>query len=114
MPQGEEYLADALARCRQMAGQIVTLEQGDEAWRSDVGQRLSAVADLLQSMEGRFFLRSKLCLPFARRCAEGAESLEATLGRAEVASQVDQMLQALELAARTLDERSQMQGMSIT
>jgi phage shock protein A len=114
MPQGEEYLADALARCRQMAEQIATLEQGDEAWRSDVGERLSAVTDLLQSMEGRFFLRSKLCLPFARRCAEEAKSLEETLGRAEATGQVDQGLQALELAARTLDERSQMQGMSIT
>ena len=68
----------------------------------------------------RFFLKTKMCLPFARRCEEAARTLDAVLTEpnAQPASDAQQRLsaalEALEKAARTLDERSQMQGTVIT
>ncbi|MBC7237791.1 MAG: hypothetical protein H5T69_18265 [Chloroflexi bacterium] len=112
MPQGQEYVAEALVLCQKMAEQLSTLEGLGKA-----KERLVAVADLLQAMEGRFFLRSKLCLPFARRCKEEAERVETALAAVSAGAapaSVEEALRALELAAHTLDERSQMQGMAIT
>ena len=117
MSKGEEYLTQALATVQDVTGQLATLA-GDDAKVEALRDRLADLSALLASTEGRFFLRSKLCLPFARRCQEEAAALAALVassdGDPQGLDRVAEALSSLELASRTLDERSTMDGMAIT
>ena len=132
MPQGPEHVEAALkliqsASDRLSAGtQFPKLEGVREDWRSEAVARLSSTAALLRATMDRFFLKTRLCLPFARRCEDEARKLDALLaelsaqpaadagGNCAPAQRLNAALQALEQAAKTLDERSLMQGMAIT
>ncbi len=119
MPSGEEYVITALALSRDAGGALEDLEDIDETWRDHVTVQIKEITDLLTGVEGRFFVRSKLCLPFARRAAAEAERLSQAMddlanGRRGAMTDIEEALAALSQAARTLDERSTMQGMSIT
>jgi hypothetical protein len=120
MPQGLDHVEAALARIERAADMIGTLEDTDEGWRSGAVTRLATTMALLRTITGRFFLKSKVCLPFAKKCEDTAQTLDALL--AEQSAQptpdgqgrLDAALEALEKAVRTLDERSMMKGMAIT
>ena len=120
MSKGTEYVEAALSSVQSASDTIAKLDGVDKGWGSEAVARLTTSAALLRASEGRFFLKTKMCLPFARKCAEAATALEALLAEQSAAAGTDAQqqlttaLEALEKAARTLDERSQMQGMTIT
>jgi hypothetical protein len=94
------------------------METLDASWRAEMGQRVSKAASALEGLQDRFFLRSRLCLPFAERCAKAAAALGDALTGMQAGEANDETfddaLAALEKAARALDSRSTMQGMAIT
>ena len=122
MSKGEEHVVAALATCQSMSAQAAALNGLDANWASDMSERLSTVSEMLQQVQGRFFLRSKLCLPFARRCSTEAERLQGELAALDSGDDANdqavaralEALGTLERAVRTLDERSEMKGMAIT
>jgi hypothetical protein len=111
MPQGPEYVEAALGRIQSASEAIGALQGVEAGWRNGVLERLASVEALLRGTTDRFYLKTRVCLPFARKCEEAAQALEGTLADGEG---LDAALEALEKAARTLDERSMMQGMAIT
>ena len=120
MPNGPEYVTAALGRI-EGASQAIDALQGVEAgWKGEAQGRLASVVELLQGTTDRFFLKTRVCLPFARKCEEAAQALEDLLAElstgpaADAQGRLDAALEGLEKAARTLDERSLMQGMAIT
>jgi len=120
MPQGVEHVEAALKSMQSAANAIGELGGAEEGWRTEAIARLTSTADLLRVTRDRFFLKSKLSLPFSDRCAQEALKLDALAAelRARPAADGPQRLNAalgaLEKAAKTLDERSRMQGMAIT
>lgn len=120
MPQGLEHVEAALELIQSAGDGIGTLGDVEEGWRNEAVARLTSTADLLRATTGRFFLKTRLCLPFAARCEDEAKTLHALLVelRARPApdgqTRLDAALDALGQAAKTLDERSLMQGMAIT
>jgi hypothetical protein len=120
MPQGPEHVQEALKWMQNASTTISTLDGLEEDWATGAVARLAAASELLQGTMDRFFLKTKVCTPFAQKCEAAAKALDALLAelRAEPAadaqSRLDAALVALEKAARTLDERSLMQGMAIT
>jgi len=122
MPNGPEYVEATLAKLERASTAIGALDGVQESWKAEAQTRLVAVAELLRGMTDRFFLKTRVCLPFARKCDQAALKLEATLEalageqgeQAPPEAALETALAALEKTARTLDERSMMQGMSIT
>jgi hypothetical protein len=122
MPQGPEYVDAALERMERVSEAIGTLEGVAAGWKGEAAERLASVEALLRGTTDRFYLKTRVCLPFARKCEEAAQALEDTLAElsarpsatADDQGRLDAALEALEKAARTLDERSMMQGMAIT
>jgi hypothetical protein len=120
MPQGVEHVETALRLIQSTADGIGGLGGVEEGWRTEAVARLTSNAELLRTTMDRFFLKSKLCLPFAGRCEQEAGKLDALLSELRVRPAADGQqrlnaaLEALEKAAKTLDERSRMQGMAIT
>lgn len=120
MSQGPEHVEAALQRIESAAEKLVRLEGLEEGWRGEAAAKLAAAGALLRATQERFFLKTRVCLPFARKCEEEAGKLEALLAELgaqptpDAQQQVTAALQALERAAKTLDERSLMQGMAIT
>ena len=118
MPSGQEHVQSTLALCQGLRDSLAGLEAADEAWRSGLELRLTKVEAVLEGLKDRFFLRSRLCLPFAERCEREATQLGEVLGSMGVQGAGDAEfrsgLEALEKAARALDSRSAMQGMAIT
>jgi hypothetical protein len=120
MPTGPEYVDATLERVHSASAAIAELDGLEPAWSAEAAARLDAIDDLLQGTTDRFFLKTRVCLPFARKCDRAAQALEALLAdlKTEPAADAQQQLaaavDALEKAAKTLDERSMMQGMAIT
>lgn len=120
MPQGIEHVETALERIQSAVDEISELSGIEEGWKADALARLTAAANLLRAATDRFFLKSKLCLPFSGRCEQEAGKLAVVAAelRAQPAadgqSRLDAALEALEKAVKALDERSRMQGMAIT
>ena len=118
MPKGQDHVATALSACRQVSDGVKALQGIDEAWRGQTIESLNDMQAALEGMKGRFFIRSKLCLPFAARVAKGAQALaeaQSALSAGEDAQQqFANALVTLQKAVRVLDERSAMQGMAIT
>jgi hypothetical protein len=120
MPQGLEHVETALVLIQSASDKMGKLDDVEEGWRTEAVARLTFTAALLRATTGRFFLKTRLCLPFAAKCEDEAKALDALL--AELGAQpapdgqtrLDAALDALEKAAKTLDERSLMQGMAIT
>jgi hypothetical protein len=114
MPNGLEHVEATLERIESASARIGELAGVEEGWQSAVQKRLASVADLLKGTTDRFFLKTRVCLPFARKCDQAAQALEALLAEAADQEQLSAALEALEKTARVLDERSMMQGMAIT
>jgi hypothetical protein len=120
MPNGPEYVAATLERIERASAKVDALEAVEEAWKNESLERLTSVAALLQGTTDRYFVKTRVCLPFARKCDEAAQALDTLLFElgaqptVDAQPQISAALEALEKAARTLDERSMMQGMSIT
>jgi hypothetical protein len=123
MPNGPEYVASTLEQIKSASAQIGGLAGVEEDWKSEAQERLAAVVALLEGMGDRYFLKTRVCLPFARKCDAAAQALNELLaglsdapegGAPDARQQVSTALEALEKTARTLDERSMMQGMAIT
>lgn len=118
MPTGLDYVQATIALCQRLTSTLRSLQGIDQPAVEDVMARLAQVEAALTGMQDRFFLRSKLCLPFAVRCEQEAQKLEQTLGAwtADVATSraVQDALKAAEQAVKLLDDRSGAQGMVIT
>jgi hypothetical protein len=114
MPRGPEYVEATLAKIESISAAIGGLAGVEDGWRADARGRLAALAELLQGMGDRFFLKTRVCLPFARKCDQAAGGLEALVGEPASQDKLEAALVLLEKAVRTLDERSMMQGMAIT
>ena len=120
MAQGVEHVEAALQLIESAADRMGKLGGLDERWRAAALARLTSAGTLLRATTDRFFLKTRLCLPFAAKCQEQAQALDALLAEldAQLApdgqERLDAALEALGRAARTLDERSLMQGMAIT
>jgi hypothetical protein len=119
-PQGVAHVEAALELAGNASASIGELQGVDEDWRAEAMETLSGASDLLRGTLDRFYLKTKVCLPFSRRCQEQAQMLLDLLSGLEdpAPEGTEQRLQtaidALSQAARTLDERSLMQGMAIT
>ena len=120
MPQGLEHVETALKLIERASDTIGKLGGVKEGWSSEAVARLTSTTALLRAVTDRFFLKTRVCLPFARKCEEEAIKLDALLAElcAQPASdgqdRLDAALEALEKAVKTLDERSLMRGMTIT
>jgi hypothetical protein len=114
MPKGPDYVEATLAKIERISTAIGGLAGVEEAWKADAAGRLAALVELLRGMDDRFFLKTRVCLPFARKCDQAADELQALVGQQGGPEQLEAALVALEKAVRTLDERSMMQGMAIT
>lgn len=120
MPQGREHVEAALKLIERAADTIGKLDGVEAGWKSEAVVRLAATTALLRAVTDRFFLKTRVCLPFAGKCEEEANKLDALLAElcAQPASdgqdRLDAALEALEKAVKTLDERSLMRGMTIT
>ena len=120
MSKGSEHVETALELMQSASDTIGRLDGFEEGWRTETVARLTSSTSLLRGPLDRFFLKTKMCLPFARKCEEVAQTLHTLLAElgAQPSSDGQQRLtaalEALEKATRTLDERSQMQGMTIT
>jgi hypothetical protein len=118
MPTGLDHVQATIALCQRLSASAVALKGAEEAWTQEIAARLARVQDSLTGMQERFFLRSKLCLPFAARCEQEAKRLEQALAPGVVSPQAtraaQQALAALEQATKVLDDRSNAQGMVIT
>ncbi|HUT20909.1 MAG TPA: hypothetical protein VM366_17280 [Anaerolineae bacterium] len=119
-PQGVGHVEAALELVGRAADTISKLEGLEEMWRTEAVGRLSSITDLLSGTMDRFYLKTKVCLPFARRCEEEARRLDSLVaelsaqGTSDLQPRLAAAMEALVKAARTLDERSLMQGMAIT
>ena len=120
MSKGQEQVQVALGMCRDAlegVGKVVAVE---ESWKTEVGRRLACVQEVLDGVMNKFFLKTKLCLPFTAKCEQNARALEETLRglgpRPDGDAQQRFMgaLDALEKAVKALADRSTMQGMTIT
>ena len=115
MPKGPDHVEAALARMQSAGAALDALEGVEDARKDAFQERLSAASALIEGTTDRYFLKTRVCLPFARKCEEAASALDALLAEPGAREEaVEGALSALEKAARTLDERSMMQGMAIT
>ena len=117
MPNGPEYVLSALKRIESASNKLGALDGVESDWVQAAQGKLAAIAATLRGMGDRFFLKTRVCLPFARKCDQAAQALEELLDDLPAADSrptLDAALEALEKAARTLDERSMMEGMAIT
>jgi len=120
MSKGQEQVQAALEICRHVSGEVLELMTVEEEWKSETARRLGCVQQVLDGVRDRFFLSTKLCLPFASRCEEEATRVHETLRLLQACPDVSAQqrftgaLEALEKAAKILEERSAMQGMAIT
>ena len=83
MPNGPEYVEATLTKIERISTAIGALAGGEEEWGAEVQGRLSAVAELLQGTTDRFFLKTRVCLPFARKCEQAADGLQALVADGE-------------------------------
>jgi hypothetical protein len=119
MSDGQTHVETTLALCRSAKQELSALAASDGAWVSEVIARLDSIEATLEGLKDRFFVRSRLCLPFAARCVAEAEKLEQAVKAQDLeaeskAAALSTALSALEKAVRALDSRSAMQGMAIT
>ena len=114
MTNGPEYVEAVLAKIEHISTAIGALAGAEEGWKADAQGRLAAAAELLKGTTDRFFLKTRVCLPFARKCDQAADELAALVSESAGQQELEAALALLEKTARTLDERSMMQGMSIT
>jgi len=120
MPKGQEQVQAALEACRDYLAEARELAAAEVGWKTEVEERLARVLEVLDSVVDKFFLRSKLSIPFASKCDAEAGRLGETLrgldGRPDEDTQraIIGALDALEKAAKALEKRSAMQGMAIT
>jgi hypothetical protein len=117
MPNGPEYVLSALKRIESASNKLGALDGVEPGWVQAAQGKLAAIAEMLRGMGDRFFLKTRVCLPFARKCDQAAQALDELLDDLPAADNRPTLaaaLEALEKAARTLDERSMMEGMAIT
>ena len=120
MPQGLDHVESALKLVESASDTIGKLDGVKEGWKTEARARLTAITDLLRATRDRFFLKTRLCLPFARKCETTAQKLDALLAELsarpapDAETRLNAALDALDMAAKTLDERSLMQGITIT
>ena len=117
MPNGPEYVLSALKRIESASNKLGALGGLEPGWVQEAQERLAAVTATLRGLGDRFFLKTRVCLPFARKCDQAAQALEDLLDDLPAADSrptLTAALEALEKTARTLDERSMMEGMAIT
>ena len=120
MSKGQDHVQASIAVCQNAAQSICGLAGAEGEWKDDAKTRLVKAEEILEGLKDRFFLRSKLCLPFAAKCARAAGEVEKAIqtlaacpddtARQRLSEAIDSLLKA----ARALDERSAMQDMAIT
>ena len=107
-----EAALDIIRSASEMIGKMAAVEP---SWQVGALAKLNATDALLRATTDRFFLKTRASLPPARKVQEQAESLAGAL--AEPAPDVHKIgasLEALERAVKALDERSLMQGFTVT
>ena len=120
MSKGQDHVAAALAVCQSFLEQLGDSARLPQEARAEALARLQASQGTLEEVSDRFFLRTKLCLPFAARCEEGArgvaEALEALAAQPDEGAEARfaEALATFEKAIAVLEERSAMRGMAIT
>ena len=117
---GQEHVQQALATCVRVKERASNMARTDDSRPTEWTARIDSIAQTLAGLQDRFFVRTKLCLPFAIRCADEARKVEEALAALADARGDDAhrnvltALSTLERAARALEERSSMDGMAIT
>jgi hypothetical protein len=118
MPTGLDHVQATIALCQRLSASVSASQVVDKPAADEVATRLANAQVALAGMQDRFFLRSKLCLPFAVRCEEEAKKLEVALeswtAQTQSSRAVHDALKSLEQAVRVLDDSSGAQGMVIT
>ena len=120
MSQGQDQVHAALEICWSVSEGVGKLAAVQGEWKAETAGRLQHVQEVLDGMRDKFFLRTKLCVPFTARCEKEAGRLGEALGGLEAvpgedAQQgFDSALAALEKSAKALEDRSAMRGMAIT
>ena len=120
MAKGQDHVQTAIRQCRAVSESLSEFAGSEGVWVSDTQGRLDQMVDTLEGLKGRFFLRSKLCLPFAAKCARAAGEVERAARALSESTddtarqRLSEAIDALSRAAKALDERSAMQDMAIT
>ena len=120
MPKGQDHVNTAIALCQSAEQSLDGTIDAESEWKSATQTQLEDVAEALEGLKDRFFLRSKLCLPFAAKCARAASDVEKAVQALSASpddaarQRLSEAIDALARAARALDERSAMQDMAIT
>ena len=120
MFKGQEHVQLALEICRNASGEVRKLADVEQGWKTGVARRIECVHKVLDGVMDKFLLTTKLCLPFAFRCEKEARRLAETLHGLQTRpdensrQQFIGALDALEGAAKVLNDRSSVQGMTIT
>ena len=73
--QGSEQIEAALGLIERTSDALGKMDGVKEGWKADALARLASTADLLRETAGRFFIKTKVCLPFTRKCEEAAQAL---------------------------------------
>ena len=101
MPNGPEYVEATLAKIERISAAIGGAAELEDGWKAGAQGRLAALVELLQGMGDRFFLKTRVCLPFARKCDQAAEGLETLVGEPAGQDKLEAGLVLLEKAVRT-------------
>lgn len=120
MSKGQEQTQAALEVCRKAAEAVDKAGDAEDEWNAERIGTLRRAQEALDRVMPKFFLKTKLCIPFTSRCEKAARRLDETLeeldGHPEhdVRERFTIALDALQKAAKVLEDCSDMQGMSIT
>lgn len=120
MSKGQDQVQAALSICRNAAEALDGASELGEAWRGEAADRLQGVEELLEGVMPKFFLRTKLSIPFASRCQKAAEGLQGALDELDIRphheaqENLTSALAALAKAAKALEDASDTEGMTIT
>ena len=120
MSKGQEQVQVALKVCQDASEGVRKMTAVEEAWKTEVERRLACVQEGLDGVMDKFFLKTKLCLPFTAKCEQNASGLKETFRGLDPRPDGDAQqrfisaLDALEKAVKALVDRSAMQGMTIT
>jgi hypothetical protein len=108
VPKGIDQVVEAAQLCRDAAA-------GLEDQSAELRARVEALAERLESLRTKFFLRMGPAVRYSAACLEAAQSVREAIAAGETADALGAKVDALDAATTTLDDRANAAGnMTIT
>jgi len=109
LPKGIDQVVEAARVCREAAAALKA------SGHAESGARAEGLAEQLEALKGKFFLRMGPAVRYTAACLDAARAVEAAVAAGEPAEALAAKLDALAAATTTLDERANAAGnMTIT